>query len=341
MRHPIGGWSADECWYDAEGRTFNPCDEAAPHLSFDGDNASRTGGGSWWRYFHAPGLDDPILMIYRSGCCFVSRELYMMTDGSGRQLAVGDSIGHIDTDDLQTTGRTEWRYGGQTSNAQGFGAERYQAPSIDGVSYFRNRAYDTRTGRWTQEDPIGVAGGVNLYQYAGNDPVGFTDPFGLCTKNDPNCRFGQRAFSAFKATVNNAANSALSTAAAAGEWIKKAGKWLAKEAAIQGALALTTEGGGNAIRITEGALAHIAEGHMVGGALTKGKSVFNAGEDIIGLVRGAENAAATAQAGGNLQRIMDAGRIIGIDRATGAGTSVYSVITSPGGRLITMFPGTP
>ena len=32
----------------------------------------------------------------------------------------------------------------------------------------------------TQEDPIGVAGGLNLYGYAGGDPVNFSDPLGLC-----------------------------------------------------------------------------------------------------------------------------------------------------------------
>ena len=48
------------------------------------------------------------------------------------------------------------------------------------LSFFRNRFYDQATGRWTQEDPIGVAGGINLYAYVGNNPVTFSDPFGLC-----------------------------------------------------------------------------------------------------------------------------------------------------------------
>lgn len=35
-------------------------------------------------------------------------------------------------------------------------------------------------GGFTQPDPIGLAGGLNLYGYAGGDPVNFSDPFGLC-----------------------------------------------------------------------------------------------------------------------------------------------------------------
>ena len=49
-----------------------------------------------------------------------------------------------------------------------------------GLQYLRNRYYDPRTGRFTQEDPIGLAGGVNLYGFAEGDPVNFSDPFGLC-----------------------------------------------------------------------------------------------------------------------------------------------------------------
>jgi RHS repeat-associated protein len=49
-----------------------------------------------------------------------------------------------------------------------------------GQLFRRNRYYDPATGRFTQEDPIGLAGGLNAYGFAGGDPVNFSDPFGLC-----------------------------------------------------------------------------------------------------------------------------------------------------------------
>ncbi len=48
-----------------------------------------------------------------------------------------------------------------------------------GLSYMRNRYYDPITGRFTQEDPSGLAGGLNLYGFAKGDPVNVADPFGL------------------------------------------------------------------------------------------------------------------------------------------------------------------
>jgi RHS repeat-associated protein len=43
----------------------------------------------------------------------------------------------------------------------------------------RNRYYDPSTGRFTQEDPIGMAGGLNLHGLPNGDPANFSDPFGL------------------------------------------------------------------------------------------------------------------------------------------------------------------
>lgn len=50
--------------------------------------------------------------------------------------------------------------------------------------YLRNRWYDPQTGRFLTQDPIGLAGGVNLYAYAGNNPISYDDPFGLCPTAD-------------------------------------------------------------------------------------------------------------------------------------------------------------
>ena len=45
--------------------------------------------------------------------------------------------------------------------------------------FVRASRYDAGTGQFTQQDPIGIAGGANVYGFAGGDPVNFGDPFGL------------------------------------------------------------------------------------------------------------------------------------------------------------------
>ena len=48
-----------------------------------------------------------------------------------------------------------------------------------GLYYVRARWYDPFLGRFLSEDPIGLAGGINQYAYALNDPVNLSDPSGL------------------------------------------------------------------------------------------------------------------------------------------------------------------
>ena len=58
-----------------------------------------------------------------------------------------------------------------------------------------NRWYDSSTGRWISQDPIGFAGGdANLYRYVGNSPTNATDPSGLVTSQDPPFQRGWGGF---------------------------------------------------------------------------------------------------------------------------------------------------
>jgi RHS repeat-associated protein len=48
-----------------------------------------------------------------------------------------------------------------------------------GLYYYRARYYDPLMKRFISEDPIGIDGGLNVFAYVANNPVSFTDPFGL------------------------------------------------------------------------------------------------------------------------------------------------------------------
>jgi hypothetical protein len=94
------------------------------------------------------------------------------------------------------------------------------------------------------------------------------------------------------------------------------------------------------IRLTAKSVVHVLERHIALGEKSAGKSIFNAVEGIVDLVRGADNVAPVTQTNRNLRRVVNAGRDIGLDRATGQQTSTYTVITNKLNELVTMFPGT-
>ncbi|MFN3652080.1 MAG: RHS repeat-associated core domain-containing protein [Armatimonadota bacterium] len=59
------------------------------------------------------------------------------------------------------------------------GGQGYQKDPDSGLMLLGARYYDPSVGRFISRDPIGYAGGLNLYGYCGNNPVGASDPSGL------------------------------------------------------------------------------------------------------------------------------------------------------------------
>ena len=86
--------------------------------------------------------------------------------------------------------RVQWPYGWTATQQQNYSRVTWHGTLIEqkrdgsGLLFRRNRYVDPATGRFTQEDPIGLAGGLNLYGFASGDPVNFSDPFGVCSQAD-------------------------------------------------------------------------------------------------------------------------------------------------------------
>jgi len=61
-----------------------------------------------------------------------------------------------------------------------------------GLHYNRHRYYDPNCGQFVTQDPIGLLGGTNNYQYVPN-PTGWVDPYGLTSSEiDGICPKGER-----------------------------------------------------------------------------------------------------------------------------------------------------
>jgi RHS repeat-associated protein len=95
--------------------------------------------------------------------------------GSVRELV--DSVGAI-------RARYDYDLWGHRNKLAGnldcdFGFTGFYFHDSSGLNFSLTRAYDNTLGKWLGKDPIQEKGGLNLYGYVANDPLGRKDPSGL------------------------------------------------------------------------------------------------------------------------------------------------------------------
>ncbi|MND98716.1 putative deoxyribonuclease RhsC [compost metagenome] len=107
---------------------------------------------------------------------------YFHTDQIGTPLELTDSLGEVV---WQATYRS-WGAVEQLSASKIEQNLRFQGQYFDGetgLNYNIYRFYDSESGRFITQDPIGLTGSLNLYQYAVN-PMIWIDPWGLTCSTD-------------------------------------------------------------------------------------------------------------------------------------------------------------
>ena len=66
----------------------------------------------------------------------------------------------------------------------GFGVQRLPQDTFLGDLYLtRHRLYAPAQQRFLSSDPMGLAGGLNLYAYGNGNPIAYVDPLGLCSES--------------------------------------------------------------------------------------------------------------------------------------------------------------
>ena len=122
-------------------------------------------------YTYYPGVDQPHSLRYQGNTYYYALEQpghVMGLINSARQV-----VNHYEYEPFGLPRRaTE-----QVPQPLRFGARELESET--GLYSFRNRWYDPDLGRFLSEDPIGLEGGINLYAFAGNNPLNYTDPYGL------------------------------------------------------------------------------------------------------------------------------------------------------------------
>ena len=124
----------------------------------------------------------PVAMVDSSGTV-----TYNYFDQLGSVMVVADANGNMinryaylpfgDSNPPNIAACLSGTCGSGSGTAFGYAGYRYDPET--GLYHAGARYYDPRLGRFIQPDPIGQAGGLNLYAYVQNDPLNATDPSGL------------------------------------------------------------------------------------------------------------------------------------------------------------------
>jgi RHS repeat-associated protein len=161
--------------YNGLGERVSRAGTSGSRYVYDGDDLALEVdpfGNKVREFTYYPGIDQPHSVLEANGAVY-----YFAMDYLGHVDALINTSGSI----VNYYQYSPWGVPEITSEGVS-NTIRFMAREFDnatGLYYVRNRWYDPETGRFISEDPIGLAGGINLYSYAGNDPVNKRDPLGL------------------------------------------------------------------------------------------------------------------------------------------------------------------
>ena len=173
--------AVDSYWYDSVGRRIAKQENGLLTLYlWDGMTviATANADGTLREYFtRGPGIAGDVgsLIAETRFTGGTASTTYLHSNWRGDVVMATDTAGSIIGEYAYTTFGEPLSSSGTYTPRFGFSSKERDA---SGLVYYGFRYYSPILCRWISEDPIGEAGGLNLYQFCGNDPVNGVDPYG-------------------------------------------------------------------------------------------------------------------------------------------------------------------